>query len=121
MKNTTSAKEILGQLKNRKQFLQTSEKSRGDKRSFFFLKNTIFSMAIFWEKQFSNEKKHKKEIKKTNFFGKGWREWFFSKHEEITRKWDLDKIVFGARAIFANNIVFQHKKGEGIFQEVQNF
>ena len=46
------------------------------KEVFFFLKNTIFSMAIFEKNNFEMKKTQEGE-KKTNFFGKGWREWFF--------------------------------------------
>ena len=37
---------------------------------------------------------------KTNFFWKSWRDGYFSEHEEITTKWDLDKNVFVPKATF---------------------
>ena len=109
-------KRISRQLKTRKQFLQTNEKSRGDKRSFFFLKNTIFSMAIFEKNNFQMKKKHKKEIIKKNFFWKKLERLNFSEHEEISTQWDLNKIVFCCKSNFRGQYCFSRwKKGKRNF------
>ena len=42
----------------------------------------------------------KEDMIKTNFFWKNWRDGYFSEHEEITTKWDLDKNVFVPKATF---------------------
>ena len=60
------------------------QKSRGDKRSFVFLQENIFSNEIF-SRKLSNDKRHKKEMIKS-FFCKSWRDGFFSKHEKISRQ-----------------------------------
>ena len=53
--NTTNAKKIKGQLKNRKEFLlkiKMEQKSRGDKRSFVSLQENIFFEWDFFKKTF---------------------------------------------------------------------
>ena len=61
------------------------QKSRGDKRSFVFLQENIFSNEIYSRKLFLNDKRHKEEMIKA-FFCKSWRDGFFSKHEKISRQ-----------------------------------
>ena len=53
------------------------QKSRGDKRSFVFLQENIFSNEIFSRQLFLNDKRHKKEMIKKTFSAKAGETDFF--------------------------------------------
>ena len=67
-------------------------------------------MAIFEKINVQMKKKTQEGDNKNKLFLKNLERMIFSKHEEITRKWDLDKIVFVAKVIFVDNMFFNLKK-----------
>ena len=76
-----------------------------------FAQENSFFEGDFFRKESFKWKKNKKEMLKTSFFWKSWRDGFFLKHAKIIRKWDVKKFVV-AEAIFVENILRSSKDSD---------